>query len=203
MQLFESPSDSWMVPRLAERLRPLFCVCVPFIFFSFTFPAYSSPFSPSSVTFCPFPSRLPLVSHPFSSLPSSPNPLLLLGTPHFAGAPSQTEQGSYCLLRESRWNRFHNVIIPHMEATVLPEKTLRPLNQTLDRYPCKPFKFLDLSLLAGENKCLRTFLVWLGQFVLGRNTGLISEIAKLHEIQLPQSLWKRPAPGLFTEGMAK
>lgn len=102
------------------------CVFLSSFFFSFTFPAYSSPFSPSLFTFCPFLSRLPLVSHPFSSLLSSPNPLLLLGTPHFAGAPSQTEQDSYCLLRERWWNRFHNVIIPHMEERVLPEKLLDP-----------------------------------------------------------------------------
>lgn len=134
MRSFESPNNSWMVPRLAESMQPVFRVCVPFfffLFFSFTFPAYSSLLSPSSFTFCPFPSKLPLFSHPFSSLPSSPNPLLLLDTPHFAGAPSQgsfqpQSRAPIASKGESRWNRFCNVIIPHMEATVLPEKLLDP-----------------------------------------------------------------------------
>lgn len=124
------PHHCRTVPRLADSMQPLVCVCL--------FCSFLLLFQP-----LPLPSALHL-SHSIHSLadclwfptplpPCPPSHSLFsvqmhhILQEHQAKAPSSLRQSKAPIASsgESRWNRFSNVI-PHVEATVLPEKLVDP-----------------------------------------------------------------------------
>lgn len=104
------------------------CVCVPFNFLFFYFsslflspwPFYISHSTHFLADCLRFPTPFPPCSSPCSLFSTFCRNTKLRLLP---ASDSRTPVASW---GESRWNRFSNGIIPHLEATVLPEKLVDP-----------------------------------------------------------------------------